>query len=82
MTTSIKDAAGTEASQRESVSASGGTRPGESTSDTNVRIDVTKRSDVGSGFYEIAVTVDDRSRGSSFVVTSPRSFAFRRSAAG
>jgi hypothetical protein len=47
-----------------------------------VRVEVKDRSDVGNGFYEVTVTVDDRSKGSSFVVTAPRRFAFREKVVG
>ena len=41
-------------------------------------VDVKTRTDVGAGVIEVTVQVDDRPAGSSFVLTSPRNFAFRK----
>jgi hypothetical protein len=43
-----------------------------------VSIEVKTRTDVGAGVIEVTVQVDDKPAGSSFVLTSPRDFAFRK----
>jgi hypothetical protein len=43
-----------------------------------VNVEVKTRTDVGAGVIEVTVQVDDKPAGSSFVLTSPRNFAFRR----
>ncbi len=43
-----------------------------------VNVEVKTRSDVGAGVIQVTVQVDDQPAGSSFVLTSPRNFAFRK----
>jgi hypothetical protein len=46
----------------------------------NIRVKIEPRSDVGKGIYEVHVQLADHPEGSSFVLTSPRDFAFRKTA--
>lgn len=43
-----------------------------------VHVDVEPRRDIADGMFEITVTVDHEKKGSTLVLTSPRSFAFRK----
>jgi hypothetical protein len=44
----------------------------------NISLEVTARTDVANGMYEVSVKVDNQSKGSSYILTSPRSLAFRK----
>ena len=44
----------------------------------DISLEVTARGDVATGVYEVSVKIDNESKGSSYVLTSPRNLAFRR----
>ncbi len=44
----------------------------------DISLEVTAREDVAAGMYEVSIKVDNESKGSSYVLTSPRSLAFRK----
>ncbi|MCK1639594.1 hypothetical protein IVA95_18730 [Bradyrhizobium sp. 157] len=43
-----------------------------------ISLEVKARTDVANGMYEVSVTVDNETKGSSYILTSPRSLAFRK----
>ena len=43
----------------------------------DILLEVKARGDVAAGMYEVSVTVDNKSKGSSYVLTTPRNLAFR-----
>lgn len=51
--------------------------------ETEIAVSFQPRTDIAAGMVEVTVSVDNERRGSSLVLTSPRTFAFRtaRSAA-
>jgi len=56
----------------------GASEPGKKEKGQAVELNVTSREDVAPGMVEVTVFVADQKRGSSLVLTSPRSFAFRK----
>lgn len=47
-------------------------------SKNDVSLEVKSRRDVANGMYEVRVTVDNQSKGSTYILTSPRNLAFRK----
>ncbi|MET4368423.1 hypothetical protein ABIA99_001102 [Bradyrhizobium sp. LB12.1] len=45
---------------------------------SDISLEVTARNDLAAGMFEVSVTIDNQSKGSSYVLTTPRNLAFRK----